>query len=196
MPSLFFLSLILFFPLSFKYWAEVCVASPFSLLPIGLAVISPIISMSNDTTGMKPNLPVLYTFPFLQNKREPNQTCCNIRLQGLGLISQLSLLCSRILAVIRQLDFCQSPWANFIYSACWLLLLHNTESICFIMKPTEYLFWFLFLVVNRVQNTLYYHCSKLVKNYVNNQHSDLWPRSCDCLTFFSRKGKVLLKKFF
>lgn len=40
------------------------------------------------------------------------------------------------------------------------------------MKPTEYLFWFLLLVVNRVQNTLYYHCSKLVKNYVNSQHSD------------------------
>lgn len=37
------------------------------------------------------------------------------------------------------------------------------------MKPTEYLFWFLFLVVNRIQNTLYYDCSKRVTNYVNNQ---------------------------
>lgn len=40
------------------------------------------------------------------------------------------------------------------------------------MKPSECLFWFLLLVVNRVQNTLYYHCSKLGKNYVNNQNSD------------------------
>lgn len=91
-------------------------ASPFSLLPIGLAVISPIISMSNDTTGMKPNLPVLYTFPFLQNKREPNQTRCNIRLQGLGLISQLSLLCFRILAVTRQLDFCHRALEQTLFT--------------------------------------------------------------------------------
>lgn len=135
-----------------------------------------IISMSNDTKGMKPILPVLYTFPFLQHKKEPNRTRHDIQLRGLWLISQCSALCRRILAVRRHLAFLfffsQSPWANFIYSAHWLLLLHNTENICFIMKPTEYLFWFLLLVVNRVQNTLYCLYSKRVQNYVNNQCSD------------------------
>lgn len=74
MPLLFFLSWALFFPLSFKYQTEVCVASPPPLLPLGLALVFPVIPMSNDTKGMEPILPAFYTFFFLQNKRDPKQT--------------------------------------------------------------------------------------------------------------------------
>lgn len=143
------------------------------LLPAGLVLIFPIISMSNDTKGMKPVLPGPYTLPFSQNKKEPNA----LQHSASGMVTNFSALpaCSVVefwLSLDIWLFFSQSPWANFIYSAHWLLLLHNTENICFTTKPTEYLFWFLLLVVNRVQNTLYYHCSKLVENYVNSQHSD------------------------
>lgn len=43
--------------------------------------------------------------PSYKIKQAPNQTRRNIQLQGLWHISRLSLLCSRILAVIRHLAF-------------------------------------------------------------------------------------------
>lgn len=55
MLLVFFLLRALFSP------TEVCGVSPFDL-PIGMTSIFPTISMNNDTEGMQPILPALYTF--------------------------------------------------------------------------------------------------------------------------------------
>lgn len=81
MPLLFFFFSFIgstFFPFLLNTELKYVWRLPPPLLPMGLALIFPIISMSNDTKGMEPILRALYTFPFLQNKKEPNQTHCNI----------------------------------------------------------------------------------------------------------------------